>query len=128
MRTIITHVDDSNDFQYISAINSKFQDIITPEELSSCICIGLDTAAYTLEANTLQYICTTGLLTKHFCTDKADIQCKQVSQQYDTFYTDFLKVKVTSIRGYCRGVLYNNKIEYQTLFPCESDKVEETGE
>ena len=29
--------------------------------------------------------------------------------------------------GYCGGVLYNNNILFKIFFPCDSEKVEETG-
>ena len=126
VQSIITHVDGSDEFQSISAINSKFQYRITPEELSSRWCIGLNTASCTLKSTTHQYIHTTYLFTKRFRTDKAHLHYKQLYWQYGTFYTDFLKLQVTSSRGYCWGVLYNNNIGFKNFFPCESDKGEET--
>ena len=113
MQSIIKHADSSDEFRYISDINSKRQDSITPEELSSRLCHGINTAAGTIKANTHQYILTTGLLTKRFCTCKAHLLYKQFSRQYGTFYTDFLKVQVRSIHGYCGGLLYINKIGFK---------------
>ena len=91
MQSIITHDDSSDEFQYISAINSKLQDIITLEELISRLCTGLKKAAHTLKYTTHHYIRTTGLITKSFFTDKAHLHYKQLSCQYSTLYTDFLK-------------------------------------
>ena len=71
MQSIITHVDNSDEFLSISTINSKRQYSITPKELSSRLCIGLKTAACTLKATIHQYIRTTGLLAKKFCTDNS---------------------------------------------------------
>ena len=73
IQSIIRYVDVSDEFKSISAINSKHQNRTTPEELSSRLCIGLNTAACTLKATTHQYIRTTCLITKRFCTDKAHI-------------------------------------------------------
>ena len=103
MQKGITHVDGSDEFLYISAINSKRQDSITLEELRSRLCIGLETDACTLKARTNQYIHTTGFLTNNFFTDKAHLRYNQLSWQYGTLYTDFLKVQVTYICGYCGG-------------------------
>ena len=91
MESIITHVDSSDEFRYIYSINSKRQNSITPEYLSSRLCIGLTTAACTLKTTTHQYFHTTGLLTKRFCTDKAHLLYTQLTHQYGTFYIDFLK-------------------------------------
>ena len=79
VQSIITHVDRSDEFQSIYAINSKRQDSITPEELSSRLCIGLNTADCILKVTNHQYICTTCLLTKSFCTNKAHSRYKQLS-------------------------------------------------
>ena len=127
MQSINTHVDGSDDFRSIYAIGSKLQDSITLEELSSRLCIGIKTSDLTIKDTTHQYSCTTGLLTKRFCTDKSHLRYKKLSRQYGTFCTDLLKVQVTSIRGYCGGVLYTNKIGLKKFFPCESEKGEETG-
>ena len=62
-----------------------------------------------------------------FFTDKAHIPYKQVSRQYGTLYIDFLKVQVTSIRGYHGGVLYTNNIGFKKFFPRYNEKGEETG-
>ena len=80
MQSIITHVDGSDEFRYISAINSKLQYSITPEELRSGLCVGLKTAARNPKATTHQYIRTTGLLTNRFCTNKAYLRYKQLSR------------------------------------------------
>ena len=71
VQLIITHVDNSDDFRSISAINSKRQDIINLEKLSSWLYIGLKTAARTLKATTHQYIRTKGLFAKTFRTDNS---------------------------------------------------------
>ena len=67
------------------------------------------------------------MLTNRFCTDKAHLDYKQLSRQYVNFYTDFLKVQVTYICGYCGGVSYTNNIGLKKFFPCEGNKSEETG-
>ena len=50
MQSIITHVDSSDEFRSIYDINSKPKDSITPEELSSRLCIGLNTSGCNLKA------------------------------------------------------------------------------
>ena len=118
IQSIITHADGSDEFKSISVINSKRQDIITPEELSSCLCIGPKTDDLTIKATTRQYTCTTGFPTKRFRTDKSNLRCNQLSGQYGTFYTAFLKVQVTSLCGYCGLLLYTNNIGFKKFFPC----------
>ena len=44
MQSIITHAEGSDALRSISAINSKYQDSITPEELSICLCIVINTS------------------------------------------------------------------------------------
>ena len=127
MQSIIAHVDDSDNFLSISVINGKCQDSITPEELSSRLFIGLKKAICTLKATTHQYIRNAGLLTKRSCTNKYHLRYKQLSLQYSTFYTDFLRVQVTSICGYFGGFLYPNNIGFKKFFPCEIEKSKETG-
>ena len=74
VQSIITHGDRTDEFRYIFAINSKRQYNTTPEELSSCLCIGRNTAERTLKSTTHHYITITGLLTKMFCTNKAHLR------------------------------------------------------
>ena len=78
MQSIITHVDNSDGFRSISAINSKLKDSITPEELSSCLCIVIKTTALTLKATTHKFIYTTGFLTERFRTDKSHLRYNQL--------------------------------------------------
>jgi hypothetical protein len=127
LQSMIEYNEETDGFSSTAAINSTMSDSITPEELSRRLCIGLKTAARTLKATSHQYIRTTGLLSKRFRTDKAQLRYKQLSRQYGTFYTDFLKVAVKSIRGYIGGVIYTNKAGFKKFFPCESEKGEETG-
>ena len=79
MQSIITHVDGSDEFQYISAIKIKHQDSIAQEEISSLISIGLNIYASTLKATTHQYVCTAGFLTNMFFSDKPRLHYKQLS-------------------------------------------------
>ena len=127
MNIMIDYDEDSDKYCSVTALNSSRSDSISPEELSRRLCIGLKTAARTLKATSHQYIRTTGLLTKRFRTDKSQLRYKQLSKQYGTFYTYFLKVAVKSIRGFIGGVLYTNKIGFKKFPPCESEKVQETG-
>ena len=122
MNIMIDYDEDSDKYCSVTALNSSRSDSISPEELSRRLCIGLKTAARTLKATSHQYIRTTGLLSKRFRTDKSQLRYKQLSKQYGTFYTDFLKVAVKFVRGYIGGVLYTNKIGFKKFFPCESEK------
>ena len=119
--------DCDTDFRTVHAINTKRKESISPEELSQRLGIGLKTAARTLKATTHDFIRSTGLLTKRFKTDKAHLRYKQLSRQYGSFYTDYLKVSVKSIRGYIGGVLYTNKVGFKKFFPCDTEKGEDTG-
>ena len=69
--------EDTDEFSSVAAINSSKSDTMTPEELSRRLCIGLKTAARTLKATSHQYIRTTGLLSKRFRTDKAQLRYKR---------------------------------------------------
>ena len=112
---------ESKSFATINALNSKKEDSLTPEELSRRWGIGLR------KATTHKYIRTTGLLTKRFRTDKAQLRYKQLSRQYGTFYVDYLKVGVTSIRQFIGGTLYTNKLGFKKFFPCTNETSKETG-
>ena len=103
-----SYVDDSINSS-ISAIRSKQSSSMTAVELSKHLHIGLKTAANTLKATTHQCIRSTGLLSRRFRTDKAQMRYKQLSRQHGSFYTDYLKVNVKSIRGFIGGVIYTNK-------------------
>ena len=92
----------------LAAITSARSDLITPEELSKKWHIGLDVAARTLKATTHQFIRTTGALTKRFQTDKAQLWYKRLMKLFGSFYCDYLKSDVKSIRGYIGGVIYTN--------------------
>ena len=103
------------------------KDSISAEDLSKKLHIGLHTALRTLKATTHQFIRTTGMLAKRFRTDKAQLRYKQLSRIFGSFYCDYLKSSVKSIRGFKGGVLYTNKLKFYKFFPCESEKGEETG-
>ena len=117
----------STDFRTIDAIKSVSKDILSPENLSQMWNIGLATASRTLKATTHKRIRTTGLLTKRFRTDKAQLRYKQMSRQYGNFYVDYLKVGVTSIRQFVGGTLYTFKRGFKKFLTCSSETSEETG-
>ena len=126
LQSMIEEIEDDV-FSSIHSLNTKRKDTMSPEELSKRLHIGLKTASRTLKATTHQWIRTTGLLTKRFRTDKAHLRYNQLSKQYGTFYTDYLKVSVKSIRGYIGGTIYTNKLGFKKFFPAESEQGEETG-
>ena len=115
--------DDDEVLCSFSNMSSTSTDAITPEMLCSQLHIGLETAKRTLLATTHKYIRTTGLLARRYRTDKAQLRYKQLMRGYGTFYCDYLKSSVTSLRGYIGGVVYTNKIFY----PCATEQGVETA-
>ena len=111
----------------IGSLKSKQSPSITAAELSQKLHIGLQTAARTLKATTHQCIRSTGLLSRRFKTDKAQLRYKQLSKRYGLFYTDYLKVSIKSLRGFIGGVVYTNRLGFKKFFPCSSETGEETG-
>ena len=105
---ILRNINDK--YMSISAINSKRKNTLSAEELSKKWNIGLKTAMRTLQATTHKCIRTTGLLSRRFKTDKAQLRYKQLTRQYGTFYVDYLKINCKSLRGYIGGTIYTNKL------------------
>ena len=119
--------DDTKQYQTISAIRSSSKDTLSPEQLAKKWKIGLKTAARTLKATTHQCIRSTGMLSRRFRTDKAQLRYCQLSRVYGSFYCDFLKCAVKSVRGFIGGVLYTNKLGFKKFFPCSDETQMETG-
>ena len=111
----------------MAAIHSKSSSSLSPEKLSKLWHIGLKTAENTIKATTHQCVCTTGLLTKRFKTDKAMRQYKQLSRRYGPFYVDCLKMGVTSVRQYIGGTLYTDRLGFKKFYPCTCETSAETG-
>ena len=86
--------------------------------------IGLKTASRTLKATSHECVRSTGLLAKRYKTNKAQLRYKQLSRQYGTFYADFLKSGVKSIRDFIGGTLFTNKLGFEKHFPSEDEKQE----
>lgn len=116
-----------DDEQVCCAIYSGKSGSITPDELARKWKIGIKTAARTLAATTHQCIRTTGMLARRYRTDMAQLRYKQLSRVYGTFYCDYLKSYVKSIRGHIGGTLYTNKHGFIKFFPAETESSEETG-
>ena len=121
------HTIDSLPFRTLGAFNSQQTDSLTPESLSMMWQIRLKTAKNTIDATTHKCIRSTGLPSKRFKTDKSQLKYNQLSRHYGTFYVDFLKIAVKSIRGFIGGMLYCNKLGYKKFFPCTSETQEETS-
>ena len=100
---------------------------LTPEQLSVMWQIGLRTAKDTILATTQKCIRSTGTLSRRFKTDKSQLRYRQISRHHGTFYVDFLKVTVKSIRGFIGGMLYCNKLGFKKFFPCTNETQEETS-
>jgi len=116
--------DGNRSYCSINALRSTSKDTMTPEMLAKKWRIGLKTAARTLAATTHECIRTTGLLSRRFRTDKSQLRYRQLSKVYGSFYCDFLKSSVKSIRGFVGGVLYTNKLGFMKFFP----RINETGD
>ena len=133
LQPVIHHYKDKEEEHYgltmtINAIHAKEAgQSITPEEMCKMLHIGLQTAKRTLNATTASFICTTGSMTRRFRTDKAHLRYKQLSKVFGSFYCDYLKSKVKSVRGYIGGVLYTNRIGFHKFIPCDSEKGEQTS-
>ena len=67
------------------------------------------------------------MLTRRFKTDKSQLRYRKLSQHHGTFYVDFLKVAIKSIRGFIGGMLYCNKLGFKKFFPCMKETHEETS-
>ena len=119
--------EDGNTFHSIDAIQSKFKPSITPEYLSKLWNIGLQTAKRTLLATTHKCIRTTGTLTRRFRTDHSQLKYKQLRRQHGTFYADFVKSKVKSLRGFIGGVVYTNKLGFISFFPTHDERSTSTA-
>ena len=115
------------EFFTMNRVVSRESDSLTPEELSVMWQIGLKTAKNTILATTQKCVRSTGMLTRRFKTDKSQLRYRQLSCHYDTFYVDFLKIGVKSIRGYIGGMLYCNKLGFKKFFPCTSETQDETS-
>ena len=105
-------------FTILRGVSSRESNSLTPEQLSRIWQIGLKTAKNTILATTHKCIRSTGMQARRFKTDKSQVRCKQLSRHYGTFYVDFLKVNVKSLRGYVGGILYCNKLGFKKFFPC----------
>ena len=116
-----------NTFVTLKKVTSREHNSLSPERLSAIWLIGLKTAKNTIHATTHKCICSTGMLSRRFKTDKSQLRYGQLSCHYGTFYLDFLKVKIKSIRGYIGGMLYCNKLGFKKFFPCTSETQEETN-
>lgn len=127
LKSFETDDDDKIVHSSCSNVRSNSKDSITPEALCSKLHIGLETAKKTLLATTHKFIRTTGLLSRRYRTDKAQLRYKQLMRGYGTFYCDFLKVSVKSIRGFIGGVVYTNKLGFKKFFPCATEQGQETA-
>ena len=84
-------------YSSINKIESRRKSILSPEELSKRLNIGLPTAKRTLLATTHQCIRSTGLLARRFKTDRSQLRYKQLARGYGTFYTNYLKASCKSL-------------------------------
>ena len=119
---------NNNDiYSSINAIQSKSKAAITPKQLSNLWNIGLSIAKQTLSATTQKCTRTTGLLSKRYKTDRAQLRYKQMKRQFGTFYVDYLKVSSRSVQGYIGGTLYTNKLGFKKFFPHEDETGKSTA-
>ena len=123
----LPHVISASRLLLTSQVQSNYQNKLTPEDLSKRLSIGLATAKRTLQATTHKCLRSTGLLSRRFRTDKSQLRFNQLTRAYGRFYCDYLKVSVTSIRGYIGGVIYTNKVGFKKFYPCDSEQGIETA-
>ena len=105
------------DFYNISALQTKTSNSLQPGDLAKLWNIGLGTAKRTLQVTTHKIYRTTGLLSRCFKTDVAQLRYKQMNKQFGTFYSDYLKSTVKSVRGFIGGTVYTNKTGFKKFFP-----------
>ena len=89
--------------------------------------IVLKTDINNLDATTHELIMSTEILAKHFKTDKAQLQYKQIYRQYSTLYVEYIKVGVNLLRQFIGGTLYTKKIGFKKFLLCSHETSEETG-
>ena len=116
---------EEENYLSINAVDFRHKDVLTPESLSKLWNIGLKIAKSTILATTYKCIPSTGLLKKKFKTDESKLRYKQLSRFFGTFYVNFLKSSVQSIRGHIGGVLHYNKLGFKKFFPCSNEDKEE---
>ncbi len=113
---------DDESYASFFAMKTKSKDTLTPEALSKLWKIGLSTVKRTLQATTHKCIWTTGLLAKRLRTDRQQLRYKQLNKSYGRFYTDYLKSKAKSIRGFIGGTIFTNKLGFIRFYPCLDEK------
>ena len=74
-----------------------------------------------VDTTTHQYIRFTGLISNQFKYDKAQILYKQISCQSGTFYADYLKLVVKSVRPFIGRTFYTNKLVFKKFLPCSNE-------
>ena len=94
-----TNVNQEYNFSTIKTVTFRESASLTPEQLSVMWQIGLKTAKNTILVTTHKCIRSTGMLTRRFQTDKSQLRYRQPFRHHGTFYVDFLKVAIKSIRG-----------------------------
>ena len=120
-------LDDPAPDANIKSINSFKQASLSATESSNLWHIGLETAKRTLNAITHNCIRSTGMLGRRYKTDKSQLRYKQLTRRYGTFYVDFLKTGITSVRQFIGGTLYTNKTGFKKFFPCTNETSEQTA-
>ena len=70
---------------------------------------------------------STEILAKHFKTDKAQLQYKQIYRQYGTLYLDYIEVGVNLPRQFIGGTFYTNNLGLKKFFPFPNKNSSETG-
>ena len=89
--------------------------------------IRLNMAKKTLMDTMYQCIWSMCLLSRWFCTDKANLRYKQLTRQYGELYTDYLKVGVCSVDKFIGGTIYKIKLGFNKFFPRINDTPNKTG-
>ena len=114
-------------FTTLSRVSLRESNSLSPEQLSRMWQIGLKMAKNTILTTTHKCIRSTGMLARRCKTAKTQLRYKQLSRHYGTFYVDFLKINVKSLRGYVGGMLYCDKLWFKKFFPCINEIQEESS-
>ena len=101
----------------VGAFKDKYLLSLSPYKLSRMWGIGLKSAIKTLYGKTHNISSSTGLLSKRFRTDKAQLRYKYISRWYGTFYVDYLKMGVKSVRQFIEVTFYTNKLGSKKFSP-----------
>ena len=74
----------------------------------------------------MHYVYRTSIYNQ-FKTDKSQLKCKNICCRYGTFYVDYLKVGVKSVRQFIGVIFILTNLDSIKFFPCSNETSAETG-